>query len=119
MKSYLFRFIFLMLMAWSGLAMAHALPQHSVPAAGATLAEAPQAVIIYFDAELEPVFSTLIVRNAQGSKVSHGNGMVMANNPRSLEAKLIAAGKGAYHVYWNVVSHDGHRAQGDFIFTVR
>jgi methionine-rich copper-binding protein CopC len=27
--------------------------------------------------------------------------------------------KGAYHVYWDVVSHDGHRANGDYTFAVK
>lgn len=111
--------LFAALIAWPGLAAPHALAERTVPTAGATLVQPPQAVTIYFDAELEPVFSKLIVRNAQGVKVSPGNGEVVADNRKALTVRLPTVGKGAYRVYWNVVSHDGHRAQGEFGFTVR
>lgn len=104
---------------WAGPAGAHALLERTQPGANATLKQAPEAVVIYFDAELEPVFSKLIVKNAQGAKVSAGNGEIVPGNRRALATRLSATQKGAYHVYWNVVSHDGHRAQGDYIFTVQ
>jgi len=105
--------------AWSGSVMAHAVPERTVPVAGETLSQAPQSVTIYFDAELEPLFSKLVVKDAQGVQISAGTGEIAADNPRVLAARLTAAAKGAYHVYWNVVSRDGHRARGTYGFTVR
>lgn len=119
MKRYLILSVVVGFVAWSGFAAAHALVERSIPASGATLDAAPQSVTIYFDAELEPVFSKLVVKNAQGVKVSAGDGEIVTGNSRALAARLAATGKGAYRVYWNVVSHDGHRAQGEFSFTVR
>jgi len=36
-----------------------------------------------------------------------------------LVTKIAVAGKGIYHVFWDVVSHDGHRVKGDYVFTVK
>jgi methionine-rich copper-binding protein CopC len=104
---------------WCGLAMAHALLERSVPASGAMLNSVPATVTIIFDSELEPVFSKLIVKNDQGEKVSLGSGDLASGDHRSLAAKLSTKSKGAYHVYWDVVGRDGHRASGDFTFTVQ
>ena len=104
---------------WFGPAGAHARLERSTPAVGATLSQIPAAVTIYFDSELEPVFSKLIVNNEQGEKVSAGDGAVSPDNHKMLVTKVAVAGKGTYHVFWDVVSHDGHRVKGDYVFTVK
>ncbi len=101
------------------LAVAHALPERYVPAQGAFLAQAPDAVTVYFDAQLEPVFSKLVVKDGQGKKVSRGAGVVTSGDHKAIQASLATKQKGAYRVYWDVVSHDGHRASGDYTFTVK
>jgi copper resistance protein C len=105
--------------AWSGPAMAHAFPEHSVPGAGETLTAAPAVVTIYFDSELEPIFSKLVVKNEQGVQVSQGNGSIDPKNQMVLETRLAAKAKGSYHVFWSVVSRDGHRTEGDYSFSVQ
>ena len=112
-------FLFFVSGAWSGLAMAHALLERSDPAPGAVLGNAPAAVTVFFDAELEPAFCKLIVKNQQGVKVSQDNGDTASAGPKSLTVKLSTRAKGVYRVYWDVVSRDGHRASGDFTFTVQ
>lgn len=104
---------------WCGLAVAHALPERSFPAPNTVLTQAPATVTIYFDSKLEPVFSHLVVKNAQGTTISEGTGGVAPGNPKVLATKLPAVAKGAYRVYWDVVSRDGHRANGDYTFTVK
>lgn len=105
---------------WAGAAAAHVLAERSVPGAGEALGQAPVAVTIYFDSELEPVFSKLVVKNEQGQKVSQGDGEITAGNHKVLATKLVpGAAKGTYHVYWDVVAHDGHRAKGDYAFSVK
>jgi methionine-rich copper-binding protein CopC len=104
---------------WAGEASAHAFPEQDTPSAGAVLAQAPGTVSIRFDSELEPIFSKLIVKNAQDQQVSQGNGSVDPTNARVLATRLTNAAKGSYHVYWSVVSMDGHRTEGDYTFTVR
>jgi methionine-rich copper-binding protein CopC len=104
---------------WAGEASAHAFPEQDTPSAGAVLTQAPATVSIRFDSELEPIFSKLIVKNAQDQQVSQGNGSVDPTNARILATRLTNAAKGSYHVYWSVVSMDGHRTEGDYTFTVQ
>ena len=109
--------VFLLFTA-SSAAFAHAFPVNNMPGAGASLEKAPTAVSIEFDGELEPVFSKLIVKDVNGMQVSQGQGQVEESNAKILTTKLNKIGPGQYHVYWNVVSRDGHRTQGDYTFTV-
>ena len=118
MKRLLILCVFLVSGLWCDLAMAHALLERSDPAPGAVLKIAPATVTVFFDAELEPVFSKMVVKNKQGEKVSEGNGET-TGGPKTLSARLVTKAPGVYHVYWDVVSRDGHRAAGDFTFTVQ
>jgi methionine-rich copper-binding protein CopC len=100
-------------------AWAHAFPDNSSPHVGATLKTSPTQVKVWFNGELEPVFSTLIVKNAAGKAVSSGNGKVAAKNHALLETALPKPlPPGQYSVYWSVVAHDGHHTAGHFTFTV-
>lgn len=102
------------------LAGAHAFPTRSTPKVGATLTSAPTAVKIWFDGQLEPVFSTLLVKDSAGAVVSSGKGRVDPQHPTLLEAALPhALPAGEYTVYWSVISRDGHHTEGHFAFTVK
>jgi copper resistance protein C len=98
---------------------AHAMPEQSVPAAGAVLAVAPTRAQVRFDTALEPLFSSLIVKNRQGVAVSQGKGRVDPAHRAVLSTQLPHLVPGPYHVFWTAVGHDGHRTQGDYTFTVR
>jgi methionine-rich copper-binding protein CopC len=104
--------------ALPGVAFAHAFPQHSEPAVGATLASAPGTVKIWFNSDLEPLFDKLVVKDTAGKVVSQGNAKVDANNRSLLEVGLAPLPPGTYHVYWHVTSKDGHHTDGDFSFSV-
>jgi methionine-rich copper-binding protein CopC len=112
-------FLFALIVA--SLASAHALPDHSSPNAGARLSTAPKEVKIWFNGEIEPVFSTLIVKNAAGQQVSIGKGKVDASNHVRLETALSndPLPGGIYTVDWRAVARDGHHTEGHFDFTVR
>lgn len=99
-------------------ALAHAFPEHSQPAVGATIASAPSLVRIWFNSDLEPLFDKLVVKDAAGKVVSQGTAKVDANNRGLLEVGLAPLPPGTYHVYWHVTSKDGHQTEGDFSFTV-
>lgn len=101
-------------------ANAHAFPDSSSPHAGQVLRASPAQVQITFDAEIEPVFSTLIVKNAAGTAVNAGKGEVAPSNHALLQTalpKALPAGK--YVVYWSVIAHDGHHTEGHYPFTVQ
>lgn len=101
-------------------AHAHAFPDNSSPHVGATITTAPRQVKVWFDGEIEPVFSTLKVDNAAGKQISIGKGKVNAKNHALLQTSLpktVAAG--TYTVYWSVIAHDGHHTEGHFNFTLK
>ncbi|MGH8306871.1 MAG: copper resistance CopC family protein [Gammaproteobacteria bacterium] len=98
----------------------HAFPDNSSPHVGSTLSTSPATVKVWFDGEIEPVFSTLIVKNAVGSQVSQGNGQVSSSDNTLLETALPASlPAGQYFVYWSVIARDGHHTAGRFPFTVQ
>ncbi|MBS0382962.1 MAG: copper resistance protein CopC [Proteobacteria bacterium] len=112
--------ISLLALACATAASAHAFPDNSSPHVGATIATVPKMVKVWFDGELEPVFSTLVVKNAAGAVVSLGKGEVDAKNQALLETTLPKGlPPGTYTVYWSVVARDGHRTAGHFTFTVK
>lgn len=104
---------------WPSASWAHAFPEESKPGAGVIVRKTPLTVRIQFNAELERVFSTLRVRDSDGQNVSEGEGRVDSSDPTLLLTHVPAVPAGTYHVYWNVVSHDGHRTEGDYTFTIR
>ena len=101
---------------WATMAFGHAFPQQEEPAVGSVIHEAPKQVRIWFDAKLEPVFSSLIVKDGAGKAIS-GESRVDPESQKRLEAKLPPLTPGQYHVYWKVVAWDGHHSEGDYIFT--
>jgi methionine-rich copper-binding protein CopC len=98
---------------------AHAFPDHSDPKVGSSVVSSPTFVRIWFDGDLEPTFSTIMVHSMDGRMVDSGNGHVDASDPALLEVGLPKLPSGTYLVIWNVVARDGHRTQGQYTFTVR
>jgi len=98
---------------------AHAFPDHSDPKVGATISSSPTQVRIWFDGDLEPAFSTIMVHNMDGRMVSKGDGRVDPSDPTLLEVSLPKLPPGTYLVIWNVVARDGHRTQGQYTFTIK
>jgi methionine-rich copper-binding protein CopC len=101
------------------LALAHAFPDHADPRVGATVSTPPGAVRIWFDGEIEPVFSTIRVEDGDRERVDKGDGHVDPRDSRVLEASLGPLAPGKYRVYWSVVARDGHRTEGDYSFRVK
>ncbi len=97
----------------------HAFPDHSDPKVGSTISASPAQVRIWFDGDLEPAFSTIMVHNMDGRMVSKGDGRVDPSDPTLLEVSLQKLSPGTYLVIWNVVARDGHRTQGQYMFTIK
>ena len=98
---------------------AHAFPDRSEPKVGATLAASPSDVRIWFDGEIEPVFSTIRVENADRQRVDKQDGRVSPDDSRLLIVSVPPLPPGKYRVYWSVVARDGHRTDGDFPFRIK
>jgi copper resistance protein C len=100
-------------------ALGHAYPDHADPKVGSTISIAPTRVRIWFDSALEPVFSTIMVHNADGRMVDKGDGHVDSSDPTLLEISLPPLTPGTYRVIWNVVARDTHRTMGNYVFTIK
>ena len=107
------------LLAAPGFAAAHAFPDHSEPRVGHTVDASPPAVRIWFDGQLEPVFSTIRVENADRQRVDKRDARVDPGDQTLLEVSLPPLPPGQYRVFWSVVARDGHRTEGDFPFRIR
>lgn len=100
-------------------AFAHAFPDRSRPRVGATVKIAPHRVRIWFDAGLEALFCSLIVKSAAGQVVSLGHGhVVRGSHDRLLETTVKPLIPGKYRVYWSVIALDGHHTEGHYMFRV-
>jgi copper resistance protein C len=97
---------------------AHALPDRSDPKVGATVKSSPEIIRIWFDCDLEPTSSKLMVRNAENEIVDKNDSRVDAADPKLLEVSVPTLPPGRYRVIWSVMARDGHRSKGDFPFKV-
>ena len=86
---------------------------------GSTVEQTPGQVKIWFDGEIEPVFSTLRVERDDRQRVDRGDARVNPQDGRLLEVTVPPLTSGRYRVYWSVIARDGHRTEGDFRFRVK
>jgi copper transport protein len=108
------------LLALTGPAGAHALPQSSSPSPGASLSTSPVRVTITFGERPDPKLSTINVFDSSGKPVTAGPTTTSSGDPLTLEVPLGPLVDGVYTVAWRTVSAvDGHRASGSFAFGVR
>jgi methionine-rich copper-binding protein CopC len=108
-------FLFVMPKAARG----HAYPDHADPRVGATIKASPDHVRIWFDSELEPDFSTIMVHNSENAMVDNRDGRVNPSDATLLEVSVPRLPPGRYRVIWNVVARDGHRTEGDYVFSIK
>jgi len=100
-------------------AWAHAFLDHAQPQVGSTVTNSPTEVKIWFTQELEPAFSSIEVKNAQGKEVDKKDVHVDAKDKSLLIVSLPPLPAGKFTVAWHVVSVDTHRTQGHFEFTIK
>jgi copper resistance protein C len=106
-----------LLIAATGSALAHAHLDHATPQVGSTVAQSPKEVVIWFTEKLEPTFSSIEVRDAQGVVVSTGKATVIGDRTQ-LRVPLKTLSQGTYKVIWRVLSVDTHRTEGNFTFNL-
>ncbi len=98
---------------------AHALPQSSDPAPGATLKHAPTTVTMVFGEAADARLSLLRVLDSGGQDHTAGKTRAVPGDPRVLTVALGTLADGVYTVSWRTVSQvDGHLAAGTFAFGV-
>lgn len=96
-------------------AEAHATLDRAEPSAGSTVETAPREITLWFTETLEPAFSTVEVRDAEGAKVDQGKAQTSATVMR-IGVKPLAPG--TYKVHWRASTVDTHTTQGSFSFYV-
>jgi len=106
-------------LAFPGIAGAHAFLVQSSPEAGQRLSSGPRSPELQFT---EPVVAAtqdrVTVRTAAGQRVA-GGALARSADGTILTAGLPALGQGVYLVDWQVVStQDGHYSSGEFAFAV-
>jgi methionine-rich copper-binding protein CopC len=100
-------------------AWAHAFLDHAEPKVGSTVTNSPTQIKIWFTQELEPVFSSLEVHDAQGQEVDKKDARLDDKDKSLFIVSLPPLSDGTYTVTWHAVSVDTHRTQGSFEFTIR
>jgi methionine-rich copper-binding protein CopC len=99
-------------------APAHAFLVKSTPAGRAALARAPERVQLWFNARLEPAYSSISLWDAAGAQVDARNGAVSAEDPKRLDLPLPKLPPGRYVVRFRVLSVDGHVVESSVPFTI-
>jgi hypothetical protein len=96
-------------------AHAHAFLDHAEPRVGSTAPTAPKEVVLFFNQNLEPAFSSIEVSDSNGARVDQGKPKISASTMR-VGVKPLPSG--TYRVRWQVLSVDTHTTEGNFTFQV-
>jgi hypothetical protein len=99
-------------------ASAHAFLERASPPVGSEVRASPPELSITFTEGVEPLFSTIDLRNASGAPVAIGKPHTASGNNRRLIVELPKLSPGTYTVTWHVTSVDTHKTEGKFTFTV-
>ena len=106
-----------LLLASAGPARAHAGLLSSTPAAGDTLRQAPERLLLRFTEPVEASSSGLVLLGWDGRATS----LVPERDPADVAAfaaTLPPLQPGGYRVQWRTISADGHPVDGSFVFYV-
>ena len=99
-------------------AWAHACLDRSSPAVGSDVSVSPPALSLTYTEPVEPLFCTVQVTDAQGSRMDAGKPAAQ-DGGRVLSVPLKPLPPGTYKVEWHVTSVDTHKTEGHFTFNVR
>ena len=105
--------------AWASGAGAHAFVSRSEPRTGATIAESPAQVRIWFDGPIESMFASIRVEDRDRRQVDKGDARADPDDRRLLEVGLAPLSPGRYQVAWSVIARDGHPREGTFSFLLK
>ena len=98
-------------------AFAHAMLERASPPVGSEAASPPHEIVLTFTEGVEPLFSSIEVRNAAGAVLATGKPHA-AGDTRRLAVDLPMLPAGTYTVIWHATSVDTHKTEGRFQFSV-
>lgn len=96
---------------------AHAFLERASPPVGSSLPAAPPTLSIRFTEAVEPLFSSIVLLDAQGTAVAIGKAGA-TDGGLTLTVPLPPLKPGAYTVVWHATSVDTHKTEGRYSFTV-
>ncbi|WP_199269499.1 copper homeostasis periplasmic binding protein CopC [Cobetia sp. L2A1] len=104
-------------MLFSSQVFAHAHIDTATPAEGAKVSS-PKVISLTFTESLELPFSGIQMTDAKGQPVSMGDAS-LRNKDMTLTAPVTKSlTPGEYEIQWHVLSTDGHKTEGDYLFTI-
>lgn len=101
------------------LAQAHAKIEASEPKADSVLDTAPTLIRLHFNEKLEPAFSKIELLDAKNALVMLPKAAIDSKDAKVMLAQVPALPKGQYLVRWSTMTHDGHKAKGEYHFKVK
>jgi copper resistance protein C len=99
-------------------AFAHAFLERASPPVGGEVVSSPPRIALTFTEGVEPLFSTIEVRDPEGTLVVTGKPRTESGDNRKLVVEVPVLHTGKYTVIWHVTSVDTHKTEGRFQFTV-
>ena len=100
-------------------AWAHAKLIAAEPKAEATLATAPATIGLRFNDAVELTFSKIKLVDSKEATIETGPIGLDHADPKTLLATVPALPAGLYRVLWSTVTRDGHKAKGEYSFSVK
>jgi copper transport protein len=101
-----------------GRVAAHAGLETSIPAASATLEEAPSDIVLDFDEPVEAQIASIELFDSSADLVIIGEPQASQGDDSIVLARLPRLDDGMYAVVWRVPSVDGHIVDGAFSFRI-
>jgi copper resistance protein C len=99
-------------------ASSHALLERASPPVGGTVSGSPPELEITFSEQIEPLFSSVEIRDPHNFRVDVGKAQAATGDSRRLVVHLPRLMPGTYTVLWHATSVDTHKTEGRFDFTV-
>jgi copper resistance protein C len=115
----IFSLVTLAMLSWASPAFAHAMIERASPLVGSEVPAPPHEITLTFTEGVEPLFSTIELRDARGIVVATGKPRTEPGNNRRLVVDLPALGSGSYTVIWHATSVDTHKTEGSYKFIVK
>lgn len=99
-------------------AYAHAFLERALPPVGSETATPPPQIVLTFTEGVEPLFSTIELRDKQGTALAVGKPHTEPGDKRKLVVDVPTLRAGRYSVIWHATSVDTHKTEGSYQFTI-
>jgi len=112
--------LLLVLLMGTSAVLAHAKYERSDPGRRSVVARSPSDIKIWFSEQLEPAYSTIVVKTKEGDSVTDEKAFVADDGSgKLLILKLPKLEPGKYSVFYRVLSVDGHIVDSKFKFRIK